>query len=97
VGGASAIGGGRATGRAITILVLAIVGLLCCPVTAPIAWAMGQSELKAVRRGAAPAANEALAQIGMILGILGTILFVFFLVWVFGIGGLAVLSSLLQG
>ena len=88
--------GGGATGKAILILVLAIFGLVCCPVTAPIAWVLGQSELAAVRRGAAPKANEALAQIGMILGILGTVLFVFFLLWFFVFGGLAALSVMLH-
>src|SRR5687768_15122966 len=91
-GAVGAATGSGATGKAIAILVLAIVGLVCCPVTAPIAWVMGQSELAAVRRGAAPAANEALAQIGMVLGILGTVLFVFVLLWVFAFGGLAALS-----
>jgi hypothetical protein len=93
VGAASASG---ATGKAIVILVLGIFGVVCCPVTAPIAWVLGQSELAAVRRGAAPAANEALAQIGMVLGILGTVLFVFFLLWIFAFGGLAALSVLLH-
>ncbi len=93
VGAASASG---ATGKAIVILVLGIFGIVCCPVTAPIAWVLGQSELAAVRRGAAPAANEALAQIGMVLGILGTVLFVFFLLWIFAFGGLAALSVLLH-
>ena len=95
-GGTSGGGPGGATGRAITVLVLAIVGLVCCPLTAPIAWVMGQSELGAVRRGAAPAANESLAQIGMVLGILGTVLFGFFLLWIFAFGGLAALGVLLN-
>ena len=98
-GGAPSVAGtsgGGATGKAIVILVLGIFGLVCCPVTAPIAWVLGQSELAAVRRGAAPAANEALAQIGMVLGILGTLLFLFFLLWVFAFGGLAMLSVLLH-
>lgn len=98
-GGAPSVGApsaGGATGKAIVILVLGIFGVVCCPVTAPVAWVLGQSELAAVRRGAAPAANEALAQIGMVLGILGTILFVFFLLWFFVFGGLAMLSVLLH-
>lgn len=98
-GGAPGLGSpsaGGATAKAIVILVLGIFGIVCCPVTAPIAWVLGRSELAAVRRGAAPAANEALAQIGMVLGILGTVLFVFFLLWIFAFGGLAALSVLLH-
>ena len=88
--------GGSATGRATTVLVLAIIGLLCCPVTSPLAWWMGAQELKAIRRGESPQANQAAAQIGMILGILGTALFAFFLLWIFAFGGLAALSILLN-
>ncbi|HEV8630442.1 MAG TPA: hypothetical protein VGV61_09005 [Thermoanaerobaculia bacterium] len=81
-----------ASGRAIAILVLAIAGLLCCPLTAPVAWVMGQMELKAVAAGTAPQANQSLAQIGMVLGILGSVLLAFGLLWVFLFGGLAALS-----
>lgn len=85
-----------ATGKAIAILVLAIVGLVCCPLTAPVAWVMGHQEIKAVQRGAAPAANHSLAQIGMVLGILGTVMLAFVMLWVFAFGGLAALSVLLN-
>jgi hypothetical protein len=85
-----------ATGRAITILVLAIVGLVCCPLTAPVAWVMGRQEVKAVQRGEAPAANHSLAQIGMVLGIIGTVMLAFGLLWLFALGGMAALSVLLN-
>jgi hypothetical protein len=85
-----------ASGRAIAILVLAIVGLLCCPLTAPVAWVMGQMELKAIAAGAAPQADQSLAQIGMVLGILGTVLLAFGLLWIFLFGGLAALNVFLN-
>lgn len=85
-----------ASGKAIAILVLAIVGLVCCPATAPVAWVMGQQEIRAVQRGEAPAANYSLAQIGMVLGILGTVMLAFGLLWIFAFGGLAALSVLLN-
>jgi hypothetical protein len=87
---------GAATGRATTVLVLAIVGLLCCPITSPLAWWMGAQELKAIRRGESPPANQPASQIGMILGVLGTALLAFFLLWIFAFGGLAALSILLN-
>jgi hypothetical protein len=85
-----------ATGKAITIVVLGIVGLVCCPLTGPVAWVMGAQEIKAVQRSEAPAANQSLAQIGMVLGILGTVMLAFGLLWVFAFGGLAALSVLLD-
>ena len=88
--------GGGATGRATMVLVLAVVGLLCCPLTSPIAWWLGAQELAAIRRGESPAGNQAAAQIGMILGILGSALLAFFLLWIFAFGGLAALSLLLN-
>ena len=88
--------GGSATGSATTILVLSIVGLLCCPMTSPVAWILAARELKAIRRGESPVANQAAAQIGLVLGILGTALFAFFLLWIFAFGGLAALSILLN-
>jgi hypothetical protein len=92
----SGVAGGPTTGRATTILVLSIVGLLCCPMTSPVAWWLGVQELGAIRRGDSPPANQAAAQIGMILGILGTGLLAFLLLWVFAFGGLAALSILLN-
>ncbi|HET9768711.1 MAG TPA: DUF4190 domain-containing protein [Thermoanaerobaculia bacterium] len=87
---------GAATSKGIAILVLGIVGLACCQLTAPIAWVLGHQELKAIQAGMAPPANYALAQIGMVLGVLGTVLLAFGLLWVFAFGGLAVMSVLLN-
>jgi len=87
---------GAATGKGIAILVLGIVGLACCQLTAPVAWVLGHQELKAIRAGMAPPANYALAQIGMVLGVLGTVLLGFGLLWVFAFGGLAAMSLLLH-
>ena len=85
-----------ASGRAITILVLGIVGLLCCNLTAPVAWVLGRQELRDINLGAAPAQDQSFAQIGMVLGMVGTVLLVFALLWMFAFGGLAMMSMLLQ-
>lgn len=89
-------GAGGTSGAATTVLVLAIVGLLCCPATSPVAWLLGARELAAIRRGESPVANQAPAQVGMVLGILGSALLAFLLLWVFAFGGLAALSILLN-
>jgi Domain of unknown function (DUF4190) len=80
--------------QAITSLVLGILSLFCCPLLAPIAWYLGNQELKAIREGRSPAAGEGIAKAGLILGIIGTIWMVLLALWVFFMGGMAVLSGL---
>ena len=83
--------------RATTSLVLGILGFLCCQLCAPFAWYMGKQELAAIRAGTSPAAGEGSAKAGMILGIIGTVLLILTLVWVFGFGGLAVIQAMRGG
>jgi uncharacterized membrane protein len=80
--------------QAQTALVLSILGLLCCGPLSPVAWVMANAELKAIREGRLPETTNTLATIAMVLGILGTIFFVFALMWVFFFGGLAMLAAL---
>lgn len=75
-------------------LVLGIVGIVCCGLAAPFAWWMGKKELAAIDAGTNPEAGRGLATAGKILGIIGTILLVLGLIWMFFMGGLAVLSAL---
>jgi hypothetical protein len=79
--------------QAITSLVLGILSFFCCPLFAPIAWYLGNQELKAVREGRSPAASEGIAKAGVILGIIGTIWMVLVLLWIFFWGGMAVLTA----
>ncbi len=82
-------GGGNAT----LILVLGILGVLCCNLLGPVAWYMGRQELAAIAAGTLPATNEGTAKAGMILGIIGTAFLVFGLLWIFFFGGMAVLGA----
>jgi hypothetical protein len=84
------------SGRATTALVLGILGFLCCQLCAPFAWYIGSQELKAIRAGTAPAAGEGTAKAGYILGIVGTVLLVFVVLWVLFFGGMAVLGALME-
>jgi hypothetical protein len=86
---AAASGSSRAT----TSLVLGILGIVCCQICAPIAWYMGNNELKAIRAGTAPAAGEGMAKAGKITGIIGTILLILSLIWVFFFGGMAMIQA----
>ncbi len=56
------------------ILTLAILGWALCPVFGPFAWAMGQSDMRAMRTGAMDPAGVPLTQAGMVLGIIQTVL-----------------------
>jgi hypothetical protein len=88
------------SGRATTALILGLAGFLCCQLVAPVAWYLGAAERKAIREGLSPAGGSGLATAGMVLGIIGTILFVLAIIgtglaFLLGFGGtlLGVLTS----
>lgn len=80
--------------QATTALVLGILGLVCCGVLAPIAWYLGNEELKAINAGRLPSTTEGMARAGMILGIIGTVLLAIGLAFLLFGGGLAFLTEL---
>jgi len=79
--------------QAIVALVLGILGLVSCQLLAPVAWYLGRQERLAIREGRAPASGQTFATIGYALGIAGTILFVFILLWLLFLGGLAIVTG----
>jgi hypothetical protein len=58
------------------VLTLGILGLLCCQLIAPIAWITGYTDLRSMDRGQMDPEGRSLTQVGMILGIVGTIILV---------------------
>jgi hypothetical protein len=80
--------------RAVIALVLGILSLVCCSPLGPVAWYLGNEELKAIQAGTVPDTNRVMAQIAMILGIIGTILLAFLFLWFIFLGGMATLGSL---
>ena len=89
-------GGGGEKGNSTLILVLGIVGLLCCNLLGPIVWYMGKQEIQGIAEGRIAAANEGTAKAGMILGMIGTALLVFSILWIFFFGGMAILGAALE-
>lgn len=89
-GGGAGVGG---KGNSTLILVLGIVGLLCCNLLGPVVWYMGKQELQGIAEGRIAAANEGTAKAGMILGMIGTALLVFGILWIFFFGGMAILGA----
>lgn len=86
--------GGGSQSRAVMALVFGIIGVVCCGLFAPIAWYLGNEELAGIDAGRLPESNRGMAQIAKILGIIGSVLLVLALVWIFFVGGLGVLSAL---
>lgn len=80
---------------ATTALVFGIISLICCGgALSPVAWYLGNKEMKAVDAGHSPVSNRGLAQVAVVLGIIGTIWFALWFVWVLFLGGLATLGAL---
>ncbi|MFQ3588608.1 MAG: DUF4190 domain-containing protein [Fimbriimonadaceae bacterium] len=82
------------SGEGAKVLVLGILGILCCGILAPVAWVFGNKALREIDAGAADPSERGLVTVGRILGIVGTVLIVLQLVWIFGFGGLAILSAI---
>jgi hypothetical protein len=60
--------------RGVTILVLGIVGLVCCFIPGIIAWAMAESDLRDMKEGRMDPAGYGLTQAGRICGIVSVVL-----------------------
>jgi mannose/fructose/N-acetylgalactosamine-specific phosphotransferase system component IIC len=86
-----------ASREAVTALVLGILGIVCCGFVAPVAWYLGQNELRAILEGRASTAGEGMATAGKILGMIGTALLVLGLIvgllWTLFFGGMAALQG----
>jgi hypothetical protein len=85
-----------ASSQAVTALVLGVLGLACCQLLSPIAWFLGNQEVRAIREGRSPQAGQSIATVAVALGIGGTILMLFILLWIVFFGGLAFLSAMMQ-
>ena len=58
----------------VLILIFGIIGFSFCVIFAVIAWIMGSNELAAIKRGEVDPEGKGLATVGMILGMIATIL-----------------------
>jgi len=58
--------------EAVLALVLGILGFVCCQLTSPFAWKIGQRELDAIDAGRRDPKDRGLAMAGKILGIIGS-------------------------
>lgn len=60
--------------RAAAVLTLGILSIVCCAIMGPIAWSMGNEELRRIDHGLAPPFGRSNANAGRICGIVGTAL-----------------------
>jgi ABC-type Fe3+ transport system permease subunit len=61
-------------GRGTLLLVLGILSIVCCALLGPVAWIMGKQDLAKIRNGEIAPEAEQMTKIGMILGIVGTVI-----------------------
>ncbi len=67
--------------QATTILVLGILGLVCCGPLGIVAWVMGNNEIQAIDAGRRDPANRGTANAGRIVGIVATVFLAISVVW----------------
>ena len=83
-----------ASSQAVVALVLGILGVTCCGLAAPFAWYLGVAEQRAIREGRSSPAGDGMAMAAKILGMIGSALLLFGLMWIFFAGGMAILQGM---
>jgi hypothetical protein len=81
---------GRRAETAIPAVVLGIVGIILCPLCAPFAWSLGRKAERQVDASGGALAGRGEATAGKILGIVGTVLMV---IWIVALVGLLAVGS----
>ena len=66
--------------RGVLILVLGILGIVCCFICGIVAWVMGNNDLQAMAAGRMDREGQGLTQAGKICGMIGVILAIIALV-----------------
>lgn len=94
--GGPMFGGTEKNNLGVWALVLGILGLVCCGIfTAIPAVILGNKSKEAAAQG--QATNGGLGQAGVVLGWIGIVFGVLYLLWLFAFGGLAVISEMSSG
>jgi phosphotransferase system glucose/maltose/N-acetylglucosamine-specific IIC component len=62
--------------RAVAIVITAVLGLTVLPMLGPVAWGLGHSALREIDAAPSHYTNRSTVQVGMILGIIGTVFLV---------------------
>lgn len=62
--------------QGVFVLVMGVLGLLCCPIFGLVAWVVGHQALKSIQAGLANPNSKGLVQIGYYLGIASVVMFI---------------------
>ena len=68
--------------RAVVALVLGILGIILCPILAPIAWAVGHASEQQIDASGGRVSGRGLATAGKITGIVGTVLLILYVLFI---------------
>ncbi len=79
--------------KGMTVLILGILGLVCCSPLGIAAFVMGNNALKEIDAQPGRYSNRQIVQIGRILGIIAMVLLVLTVIWFLFLGGLAAISG----
>ena len=80
--------------RGVLILVLGILSLVCsCFPLGIVSWVLGHQDLRDMSAGTMDPSGRGMTQAGKILGIISVVLTVLWAIWVFALGGMAVLMG----
>jgi hypothetical protein len=82
--------------RGVLILVFGILSIVVCQFLGPVAWIMGNSDLKEIRAGNMDPEGEGLTQAGRIIGMIATILLIAQCLFVCVLVGLGVLGAIAE-
>lgn len=91
--GGGGMGGPVDHPKGMTILILGILGIVCCSPLGIVAFVMGNTALKEIDAQPGRYGNRQIVQIGRILGIVSMVLLVLSLIWFLFLGGMAALSG----
>jgi len=83
--------------RGTLILVLGILGLVCCFILGIIAWVMGNGDLREMNMGRMDPSGRGLTQAGKICGMISVILWIVYILGWILIGGLVGISGSMAG
>lgn len=89
--------GGSSSVNGTLILVLGILGIVCCNVLGPVAWVMGNNALTTLNQGGGDESQRGLVVAGRIMGIIGSVLLILSVLWMVFFGGLTILAGLTGG
>jgi hypothetical protein len=83
--------------KATTAMVLGVLGLVCCGICAPFAWAIGSGAVREIDQSQGRYGGRGQAMAGKVLGIIGTVLLVLGILYIVVVVGFAIAGTSFSG